>query len=79
MSEKVSQPIIETRDLTMDPAYRAVADRLKVRVLEGWDAADIARRTFYHHFECKHEMLVPIARARTKALNRRIDELLVAG
>lgn len=40
------------------------------------DAADIARRSFYHHFDGKHEVLVPIARARTKALNRRIDRLV---
>jgi len=40
------------------------------------DAADIARRSFYHHFESKHELLVPIARGRTRALNRRIDRLV---
>ena len=37
------------------------------------EAADVARRTFYHYFESKHDVLVPIARARTRALNRRID------
>lgn len=42
------------------------------------EAADIARRSFYHHFESKNEMLVPIARARTKTLNRRIDRLVAA-
>jgi len=40
------------------------------------DAADIARRSFYHHFESKYDVLVPIARARTKALNARIDRLV---
>ena len=40
------------------------------------DAADIARRSFYHHFDSKHDVLVPIARARTKALNERIDRLV---
>jgi len=40
------------------------------------DAADIARRSFYHHFESKHALLVPIARTRTQALNRRIDRLI---
>ena len=40
------------------------------------EAADIARRSFYHHFASKHEVLVPIARARTKALNERIDRQL---
>lgn len=39
------------------------------------EAADIARRSFYHHFESKHEILVPIARQRTAALNRRLDRL----
>jgi AcrR family transcriptional regulator len=42
------------------------------------DAADIARRSFYHHFESKHDVLVPIARARTKGLNRRIDRLVAS-
>ena len=37
------------------------------------EGADVARRTFYHYFESKHDVLVPIARARTRALNRRID------
>ncbi len=40
------------------------------------NAADIARRSFYHHFESKYDVLVPIARARTKALNQRIDRLV---
>ena len=40
------------------------------------DGADIARRSFYHHFDSKHDLLVPIARARTRALNRRIDRLI---
>jgi AcrR family transcriptional regulator len=37
------------------------------------EAADVARRTFYHYFESKHDVVVPIARARTRELNRRID------
>jgi AcrR family transcriptional regulator len=40
------------------------------------DGADIARRSFYHHFESKYEILVPISRARTKSLSRRIDRLV---
>jgi AcrR family transcriptional regulator len=47
-----------------------------VTVEEITEAADIARRTFYHHFDSKHDLLVPIARARTKSLNRRIDRLI---
>lgn len=39
-------------------------------------AADIARRSFYHHFESKNDVLVPIAQARTDELNRRIDLLV---
>ncbi len=39
-------------------------------------AAGIARRSFYHHFASKHELLVPIARARTRALNHRLDGLV---
>lgn len=40
------------------------------------EAADIARRSFYHHFDSKHDLLVPVARARTRALNRSIDGLI---
>jgi AcrR family transcriptional regulator len=61
----------------------AVAERLMaergvdgVTIDEVAEAADIARRSFYHHFESKHDVLVPIAQARTQALTRRIDHLL---
>jgi len=37
------------------------------------DAADIARRSFYLHFASKNDVLVPVARARTKEINARID------
>jgi AcrR family transcriptional regulator len=40
------------------------------------EAADVARRTFYHYFESKHDVLVPIARARTRALNLRMDRVV---
>lgn len=40
------------------------------------EAADVARRTFYHYFDSKHAALVPIAREHTKALNRRIDRVV---
>ena len=40
------------------------------------EAADVARRTFYHYFESKHDVVVPIARARTRELNRRIDRVV---
>lgn len=47
-----------------------------VTIEEITDAADVARRTFYHHFNSKHDALVPLARARTEKLNRRIDRLI---
>ena len=40
------------------------------------ESADVARRTFYHYFDSKHDALVPIARERTRALNRRIDRVV---
>jgi AcrR family transcriptional regulator len=62
----------------------AVAERLmeqhgieRVTLDEITDGAGIARRSFYHHFASKHDVLVPIARARTMALTRRIDRLVM--
>jgi AcrR family transcriptional regulator len=49
-----------------------------VTIEEITDAADVARRTFYHHFDSKQDALVPLARARTEELNRRIDRLIEA-
>ncbi|MCP4036576.1 MAG: helix-turn-helix transcriptional regulator [bacterium] len=40
------------------------------------EAADVARRTFYHYFDSKNAALVPIAREHTKDLNRRIDRVI---
>jgi len=40
------------------------------------EGADIARRSFYNLFQSKHDVLVPIARAHTRSLNRRIDRLI---
>ena len=37
------------------------------------EAADVARRSFYHYFDSKNAALIPIARERTRELNRRID------
>jgi AcrR family transcriptional regulator len=42
------------------------------------EAADVARRTFYHYFESKHAALVPIARERARSLSRRIDRVTEA-
>ena len=38
--------------------------------------ADIARRSFYLHFESKNDLLVPIARRRARDLNHAIDLLV---
>jgi len=68
---KVRQRILEAAEDLM--AERGVEG---VTIDEIADAADIARRSFYHYFASKHDVLVPIARGRTKALNRRIDRLV---
>lgn len=47
-----------------------------VTIDEITEAADIARRSFYHHFDSKHDLLVPVARAHTRSLNRSIDRLI---
>jgi len=44
-----------------------------VTVEEITEAADIARRSFYHHFDSKNEALLPIARTRAEQLNRLFD------
>ena len=68
---RVRRQLLEAAETLM--GARGVAD---VTVEEITEAADVARRTFYHHFDSKHDLLVPIARARTKLLNRRIDRLI---
>jgi AcrR family transcriptional regulator len=70
---KVRERLLEVTEKLMDE--RGVDG---VTIDDIADAADIARRSFYHHFASKYEILVPIARARTKALNRRIDRLVAA-
>ena len=74
---------VERRRARVRKQLLAAAERLMgergvdaVTVEEITEAADVARRTFYHHFDSKHDLLVPIARARTKSLNRRIDRLI---
>lgn len=70
---KVRERLLEVAERLMDE--RGVDG---VTIDDIADAADIARRSFYHYFDSKYEVLVPIARARTKTLNRRIDELVAA-
>lgn len=66
----VRQRILEAAERLM--TERGVDD---VTIDDITDAADIARRSFYHYFESKNDVLVPIARSRTKALSERIDRL----
>lgn len=68
---KVRQRLLEVAEKLMDA--RGVDGVTIDDIAAG---ADIARRSFYHYFESKHEILVPIARERTKTLNRRIDRLV---
>jgi AcrR family transcriptional regulator len=77
---RVARRRAQSRQRILDAADALMTERgvEAVTIDEIADAADIARRSFYHHFATKHDVLVPIARAHTTALNRRIDRL-VAG
>ncbi len=68
---RVRQRILEvTEGLTRSRGVDAVT------IEDITEAADVARRTFYHYFESKNAALVPIARERTRELNRRIDHVV---
>lgn len=75
---RVARRRARLRERLLEVAERLIEERGVdgVTVEDITEAADIARRSFYHHFESKHEILVPIARERTRALNRRIDRLV---
>jgi AcrR family transcriptional regulator len=75
---RVARRRAKVRERVLEAAERLMARHGvdAVTIDDITDAADIARRTFYHYFESKHDVLVPIARARTKALNQRIDRVL---
>ena len=77
---RVARRRARVRQRILDAAESLMAERGidSVTIEDITETADIARRSFYHHFESKHDVLVPLARARTKALNDRIDAL-VAG
>ncbi len=77
---RVARRRARVRGRILDVARRLMTERgvENVTIDDIADAADIARRSFYHHFPTKHDLLVPIARARTRALNRRIDETVAA-
>lgn len=74
--------VARRRDRTRQRILEVAEDLVRARGVEAvtvddiTEAADIARRSFYHHFRSKHELLVPIARAHTRSLNRRIDRLI---
>lgn len=67
-----------TRQRILEVAEALVRSRgvEAVTIDEIAESADIARRSFYSYFESKHDLLVPIARAHTKSLNRSIDRLI---
>jgi len=75
---RVARRRARVRERLLEAAERLMLERgvERVTIDDITEAADIARRSFYHHFESKHALLVPIAHARTKSLNRRIDRLV---
>jgi AcrR family transcriptional regulator len=77
-ADRVSRRRARVRRRILDVTAELIAERdiEAVTIEEIAEAADIARRSFYHHFESKHDLLVPLARARTKSLNQRIDRLV---
>ncbi len=68
---RVREQLLEAAERLM--AARGVDD---VTIDEITAEADIARRSFYHHFESKNDLLGPIARRRARDLNRAIDLLV---
>jgi len=70
----------QARQRILDAAEKLMTERgvNAVTIDDIADAADIARRSFYHHFESKYDVLVPIARARTRGVNQRIDRLVAS-
>lgn len=75
---RVAKRRARVRERIVRVAERLMTERGvdEVTIDEIAEAADIARRSFYHHFDSKHDLLVPIARARAKTLTARIDRAL---
>ncbi len=75
---RVERRRARVRERILEAAEELTQDRgVEVVTIEDiTEAADVARRTFYHYFESKHDVVVPIARARTRELNRRIDRVV---
>ena len=61
---RVARRRAQARQRILDAAEKLMAERGVdgVTIDEIANAADIARRSFYHHFESKYDVLVPIAR-----------------
>jgi AcrR family transcriptional regulator len=77
---RVARRRAQARQRILDAAEKLMSERGvdAVTIDDIADAADIARRSFYHHFESKYDVLVPIARTRTEGVNQRIDRLVAA-
>ena len=75
---RVERRRARTRQRILEVAEELVRSRgiEAVTIDEITEAADIARRSFYLHFDSKHDLLVPVAQARTRSLNRSIDRLI---
>ena len=79
MSEGHPSEAAEPGPDSRERLLRAAAELIRSRGIEAvtveeiTEAADIARRSFYHHFDSKSEALLPVARARAEELNRRFD------
>jgi AcrR family transcriptional regulator len=75
---RVERRRARTRQRILEVAEGLVRSRgvEAVTIDEITEAADIARGSFYHHFDSKHDLLVPVARAHTTSLNRSIDCLI---
>lgn len=75
---RVERRRARTRQRILEVAEELVRGRgvEAVTIDEITEAADIARRSFYLHFDSKHDLLVPVAHARTRSLNRSIDRLI---
>jgi len=77
-SSRVERRRAQVRGRILEAAAELVHSRgvEAVTVEEITEAADIARRSFYNHFDSKNEALLPAARERTEQLNRRIDRAI---
>ena len=75
---RVARRRTRVRQRILDVAERLMLERGvdRVTIDDIAEAANIARRSFYHYFDSKSAVLVPIARARTRSLNERIDRLV---